>query len=595
MYSKQGIQPRRLRLGRRSHLPLLGLALGALTACSAAPDDRGNGEEANVGTAEGELARWNDPFLPLFTTTTNYTVTVCFRHSMEQGVSPSPTDMAKAKESVRTAIEMTWGAVTRLRFLGWNDCPASPDWRWVPIVLRYSHSADSWGLAQYGVGGRLSGGWEDGNQISMGVPPDRRNLGRVAVHEMGHALGFIHEHQRVDAQRCPEVAHTNVSCTSNAACAGLPPINGVGYICDLVGQNTNPGYGKCILNHEGWETFPGNQLILETPYDLQSVTSYCNPVDPNPYDDDIRDLTSWDIYGAQKLYGKRTTAFQQLVTWYKSSTVDFATSEAAVWGYKERFVDGWLYSAQAPGTVAVDLYYSAAKDDYALVGSDAIKAVLSAPSSGYAKQRTVGYGYPTQQVDPATGQALTVPLALYFSNAAQDTFTTASPAGHQYAAANNYTFVNNEVHVLPKLPYTVLFSEKSNFTGDQILTSDRELVGNLRAVGYASQRFDGLILRFPVPGTAALKQFYHPSKQDFFATGTAAGEASAALAQYEARGREGYVFTSSFGTATTGTSPMDLWWHATNEDSHTTVQRVPAAGSGYVRVRTEGYAFNAGQ
>jgi hypothetical protein len=93
-----------------------------------------------------------------------------------------------------------------------------------------------------------------------------------------------------------------------------------------------------------------------------------------------------------------------------------------------------------------------------------------------------------------------------------------------------------------------------------------------------------------VTGTAALKQFHHAGKSDYFATATAAGEGSALVSGYSQVGIEGYVFTASH----TGMSPMTLWWNATAEDSYTTVDRASSRGTGYTSVRTEGNAFSAG-
>jgi hypothetical protein len=163
-----------------------------------------------------------------------------------------------AKEGVPAAIEKTWGAATRLRSTGWNDCGASVPSTSVPIRLVYGGDCFWGGLASFGVGARLNG-------------------------------------------------------------------------IDQIDPNAVP----------------------ETPYDGQSIMNYCRGTpdlfcanDPSP------DLTAWDIYGIQKLYGKRTEAFRQLVTLYKGSTTDSATSTSTQLlrdlGYSLTYPEGLALRQSSP-------------------------------------------------------------------------------------------------------------------------------------------------------------------------------------------------------------------------------------------------------
>jgi hypothetical protein len=114
----------------------------------------------------------------------------------------------------------------------------------------------------------------DGNpsaQITQTFASDDRLTKTVAVHEVGHAIGWLHEHQR----------------------PGRPNISAC--LADL-------GVGPNDSN----VTVDSNGTAL-TVYDPDSIMNYCRDRDRDGHPDvfDEPSLTASDIYGLQKSYGRK--------------------------------------------------------------------------------------------------------------------------------------------------------------------------------------------------------------------------------------------------------------------------------------------------
>jgi ethanolamine utilization microcompartment shell protein EutL len=138
-------------------------------------------------------------------------------------------------------------------------------------------------------------------------------------------------------------------------------------------------------------------------------------------------------------------------------------------------------------TVALKLYYSQAREDNFTTATQAGKQ--SAIDAGYQKIRTEGYVFPKQR--PGT-----VPLKLYYSQAREDNFTTATQQGEQSAIDAGYQFIRIEGYVFP----------------------------NRRR------------------GTVPLKLYYSQAREDNFTTATQQGKQSAIDAGYQFIRNEGYVY-----------------------------------------------------
>jgi hypothetical protein len=157
--------------GRGNSLHVYLSCLSAITAmaCSEGAAD------LDTGVAEEELSANDFDFLTIWPSS----IDVCFSNTAQY----PQADYDAAKDIVMSALHETWEAYSSLQFHDIGDCVQWP----LSGTMRIRLTSSS-GAGRCGQGGDCSVGMADPSSIAD-----------VAVHEVGHALGVPHEHQRADA------------------------------------------------------------------------------------------------------------------------------------------------------------------------------------------------------------------------------------------------------------------------------------------------------------------------------------------------------------------------------------------------------------
>jgi hypothetical protein len=191
---------------------------------------------------------------------------ICFRNTRLDGGAPVPgVDYAAARATVLSALGSSWGSVSVLHFTDNSTCPAGVNANQVIQIGLLGDSA-GFGTCGYGIG----------TSCVVGVlAPDR--IADVAVHEVGHGLGFGHEHQRMGANGSWEEPLCEFE--QNRYNAGVDAGNTVEIV------NRSPvAFTKL------------------TQFDPQSIMNYCSTKAPNGAPLTGAALTDLDRLGLEILY-----------------------------------------------------------------------------------------------------------------------------------------------------------------------------------------------------------------------------------------------------------------------------------------------------
>lgn len=311
-------------------------------------------------------------------------------------------------------------------------------------------------------------------------------------------------------------------------------------------------------------------------------------------------LSLWDVIGAQKAYGARATQVTPLRTGLL--TYDYATVATATGvdslnsrSYKWTFAEGWIFNQQVPGTVPLELYYhDATQDHFSTATTDGQQSAIAA---GYRLVRTEGY------VFSSAGVAGLVPLMTYYSPAADgfaDNMLVTPGPSEQRAKQAGYRLIRIEGYIPRERPYSLVWTYWNAAREDNLATKQNSrLSGDAQAAAYDFYGFDGAVWRFPFQGTTPFKNYYSAARGDHFGLATSTSQNDAVAAGYISIANEdtssqgasapGYVYSSEVA----GMAPMKSFYNDARGDHFTTISRSSTATAfGYRLIRTEGWGLN---
>jgi len=273
------------------HIGALCVAL-ALSICSIGQiraDDAEKVGRVSQRLASPDLSTWTPWPMPL---------SVCFVHS----TGLSKADFNTIKSWAITGLQQTWGRVHGVSFT--DDCTATH-----VLNINLQHDlGGSWGNCGMGVDATCT----INGSVADGIEPVKA----IVVHEVGHALGMLHEHQRLDSELCPFEQGVLDGCTAcinaSPSCSPLPTCSAADYntcfLTNITGNITLTadacGHAQSRINDR--TPIPGARRLTvnEDPISIMNYCSGFNGRDLNPPVYDLAGYmpTVYDLLGLEMLY-----------------------------------------------------------------------------------------------------------------------------------------------------------------------------------------------------------------------------------------------------------------------------------------------------
>src|SRR6266404_652321 len=228
---------------------VLGIPILLFAACGGVPSADGDGADLKEQTAplwiQTGVTKW--PF----------GIPVCFR----AGNFPQAT-----RTAIRQLVENNWERAAFIDFFGWGECPTNPFPTGNMVVVSVNPSIS--GLGQSDVG-KIT------NTINIIDFKTASPSNHSILHEFGHTLGFIHEHQNDDglcARRTSggtsleNEGDVALSVLSQSACNTMAALSawdvmGVRNAYGRKPSGTIAGLGGLALNIRGANTAFGTDII----------------------------------------------------------------------------------------------------------------------------------------------------------------------------------------------------------------------------------------------------------------------------------------------------------------------------------------------
>jgi hypothetical protein len=287
---------------------LSALALGCSSAGSLPEhDDPANSQ---VASTQGKLAAYDFGTWPAWAMPVN----VCFQKFTTTdpahiGEIPTATQYTALKNLAMVGLQETWQLVPGVSFINRGNCTSAMS-SYLHLELSWNPGAGGWCGAGVGATCSLGGGTD--------TTADQIAFKGLLAHEVGHGMGFGHEHQRpgnefpsCEAGRvagclsCKAKIDVGQACAAADwnACAAGNPILPSPVTTPQSFSTSSPQYAVIqeMLNNNG----PVPSFELLTTYDPFSIMNYCavpNGRDPN----DFRP-TALDLLGMEMTYPLNTT------------------------------------------------------------------------------------------------------------------------------------------------------------------------------------------------------------------------------------------------------------------------------------------------